>query len=183
MKRKRKWLKRLIIAVSAVFALLLIAGAGSLWHFRDRLIWRSDPRPDVPSIAVDTENLSGFAVDALYLVQMVERVHPIFIMEGYLPENYAAVRDAFIDGARGFTTQSEFVLAAYRYVTTLKDGHIAGFLLFDPDYRARTYPGMFWIDWVVYEGGLFLNDENGRTDTEVISIGGIPPCAFMGSDR
>jgi len=182
MKKKRKWLKRLIIAVSStVFVLLLVAGTGFLWLPRVGAAWlgvelvlRGDPRPDVPRIAVNTRNLSGFAADALYLVQKVERVHPIFIIEGFLPENYAAIRDAFIDEAKNFTTLSEFVLAAYRYVATLQDGHMTGFNLFAPSYRVRTYPGMLQVDWGVQDGRLFLYDEDGRTGAEVISIGGAP---------
>jgi len=180
MKKKRKWLKGLIIAVPsaalvATLVLLLVSGFGFLRLIGGgEFVWPGDPRPDVPPIAVNTRNLSGFAADALYLVQMVERAHPIFIVEGFLPENYAAVRDAFIYEAKGFTRRSEFVLAAYRYVATLQDGHMAGFNLFAPNYLARTYPGMLQIAWRVHDGRLFLYDENGRTNIEVISIGGAP---------
>ena len=180
MKKKRKWLKGLIIAVpsaalAAVLVLLLVSGIGFLRRIGGgEFVWPGDPRPDVPPIAVNTRNLSGFAADALYLVQMVERAHPIFIVEGFLPENYAAVRDAFIYEAKGFTTRSEFILAAYRYTATLQDGHMTGFNLFAPNYLARTYPGMLQIDWGVHDGRLFLHDENGRTGTEVTSIGGAP---------
>jgi len=176
MKNKRKWLKGLIIAVpAATLVLLLVSGFGFLQLIGGgEFVWPGDPRPDVPPIAVNTRNLSGFAADALHLVQTVERAHPIFIVEGFLPENYAAVRDAFIYEAKGFTTRSEFVLAAYRYTATLQDGHMTGFNLFAPNYLARTYPGMLQIAWGVHDGRLFLHDGNGRTNIEVISIGGAP---------
>lgn len=116
--------------------------------------------------------MTGYGKDALYLVEMIERVHPIFIMDGYLPDNYYAVRDEFLAMARNTTCRREFIFGAYRYATMLRDGHMAGpaMLWFAP-MRDGRFVGVYWE---IQNGKLMLVDENGTTNMEVVKIGGAP---------
>ena len=171
-QKKGKVLKRIIIAVSILMVLVVAAAAVLLWLSRDYLVWNNSPRPDIPPITVSVADMTGYGADALYLVQMVERVHPIFIVEGYLPGYYAAVRDEFLAIAQNTTSRQEFVFAAYRYITTLQDGHMTGFNLFG---RGGMTGGHLDIEWEVRDGQLLLVDEHGSTDIEVTEIGGAPP--------
>jgi len=173
---ERKILKRIIIAISILVLLVVAALAVLLWMSRDYLVWSGSPRPEVVPITVNAANRTGYGADALYLVQMIERVHPIFIVEGYLPDDYAAVRDAFLEVAQNTTSRQEFVFAAYRYVTTLQDGHMTGFNLFG---IAGITSGLLDVQWEVEDGRLWLIDETGRTETEVTEIGGVSPAQIF----
>ena len=170
--KKRKWLKRLIITLSVIVGLLILATAAFLFISRDYLVWNNSPRPEVAPISVNSADMTSYGADALYLVQMIERVHPIFIVEGYLPDDYTAIRDEFLAVAQNTTSRQEFVFAAYRYVTTLQDGHMTGFNLFG---RGGMTGGHLEVEWEVYDGRLWLIDNGIRKDIEVTAIGGVSP--------
>ena len=170
--KKRKWLKRLIITLSAIVGLFILGIGVVLFLSRDYLVWNNSPRPEVAPITFNAADMTGYGADALYLVQMIERTHPIFIVEGYLPDDYAARRDEFLTVAQNTTSRQEFVFAAYRYVMTLQDGHMTGFNLFG---RGGMTGGHLDVRWEVRDDRLWLIDDNGRTDIEVIEIGGVSP--------
>jgi len=169
-KKRSKVLKRIIIAISALAILTVAALALLLWLSRDYLVWNNSPRPVIAPITVSV--MTGYGADALYLVQMAEQVHPIFIMDGYLPNNYEIVRDEFLNAAQNATSRQEFILAAYRYIMTLQDGHISGFNLFGGLGSNGMTSGLIAVDWEVRNEHLWIVDDS--TDVEVIAIGGIP---------
>jgi len=178
-QRRRKVLKRIIISVSVLIILIVAIPGLLLWLSRDYLVWNSNPRPDIAPIMVNAADMTGYGADALYLVQMAEQVHPIFIIENRLPDDYVAVRNEFLEVAQNVTTRQEFVLAAYRYIMTLQDGHISGFNLFGGLHGGGMTSGLLDIQWEVQNGRLWLVDNNGHTNIEVVQIGGIPPAQIF----
>ena len=171
-KKKRKALKITIIVISALVALLVIATIVLLWLSRDYLVWNNSPRPEVAQITVDERAMTGYGEDALYLVRIIEETNPIFIVEGYLPDDYTLIRDEFLELAKNTTSRQEFVFAAYRYVMTLQDGHMAGFNLFGVGGMTGGYLD---VEWEVQDSRILLVDEDEVIDIEVIEIGGVPP--------
>jgi len=134
--------------------------------------------PYIPS----DEALSGFAADASFLVQTVEQVHPIFIIEGMLPEEYEDMRDTFLAYSKNYDiTKENFVFAAKRYLTTLRDGHAsagAGLFAYRDDegwLQRMELSYLLDIEFEARNNSLFLRDEEGNpTYIEVYYIGGIP---------
>ena len=171
-QKKRKALKITMIVILSLVMLLVIATAALLWLSRDYLIWSGSSGPEVAQITVNEDDMTGYGADALYLVQMVERTHPIFIVEGFLPDDYVLIRDQFLELANNTTSRQEFVFAAYRYVMTLQDGHMTGFNLFGV---GGMTSGHIDIEWEIEDGRILLVDQEGITDIEVIEIGGVPP--------
>ena len=171
-QKKRKVGKRIGTALLVLVALVVVAAAVLLWISRDYLVWKNSPRPEVTRVPMCCVDMTGYGLDAFYIVRMVERTHPIFIVARHLPEDYVAVRDEFLSIAENTTCRQEFIFAAYRYVMTLQDGHMTGFNLFG---RGGMTSGHLMVDWEVYDGRLMLNNENGRTDVEVMEIGGVAP--------
>ena len=70
---------------------------------------------------------TDFTSDTLYLVEMLEQVHPIFILADPMPDNYEEIRDSFIAYAENYTTLQEFILASREYLAAMEDGHFIGF--------------------------------------------------------
>jgi len=118
----------------------------------------SSPPPFIPPARV-----FDFSSDAI-LLETVEISHPIFIMEGFLPYNYAYERDAFLELTESnLLTVTEFIWAIRRYVTLLRDAHMA------------------WLPWggnyinfecIYLDGRFYLLDEYGAT-AEIVAIGGV----------
>ena len=177
-------MKRIIAAVLILLIIAALAIPISLRIFNISLIWNNQVTPPgFAPISLEGRELSGFAADALYMVEMFERVHPIFIVEGMLSEDYEAVRAEFLAYAQEDITLREFAFAAMRYVTVLRDGHMSGFNLFQV--RASSYFGDFLdVFWTLEYGRLFLLDEDmERTYVEVIEIGGVAlPQVFAAID-
>ena len=120
---------------------------------------------------------SVFGIDAIYMVNMIEEVHPIFIIDGMLPDNYEEVRDEFLAYAANDISRQQFVFAARRYLTIFQDGHMGGgFGIMRRSGGGALVLGNFLdVNWVLRDERLFLSDENGRpTNAEVMEIGGIP---------
>ena len=175
MSKRKKIVKRVMITIS-MFVVLVIVGLGLLlWLSRDYLLWNNSPRPDVAPITANTTDMTGYGADALYLVQMAEQIHPIFVIEGFLPDDYVIRRDEFLEVAQNTISRQEFIFAAYQYIMMLQDGHIGGFNLFGGLGGDSMTSGLLDVEWEVYDGRLWLVDDQERTDIEVIEIGGVAP--------
>jgi len=143
------------------------------------IIWNDFGRPSIgiakikvqpTSIHVSENEQPSFFTDALYLVEIIEDTHPIFIIDGMLTDDYEEIRDEFLTYAQGDINRSDFVFEAGRYITTLQDGHMNWALGI-----AEIHKGFLDISWVVQDGQLFLLDSEGKlTDIEVLELGGIP---------
>ncbi|MCL1820344.1 MAG: S41 family peptidase [Oscillospiraceae bacterium] len=178
-KRKRKVLKRIIIAVPILVVLITLLAAFELWSsigkphfgFSDILGEKSVANFDVKG----SEEQIGYASDALYLVKMIEQTHPIFVVEGWLSEDYTDIRNEFLTYTRNRDiTRLDFAFAAARYITTLRDGHMNTTLL-DRKNMPAIFGGYLDIHWLLKDGQLFLLDENEAvTETMVAEIGGVP---------
>jgi len=106
-----------------------------------------------------------FSRDATYFVEMVEAVHPIFILEGMLPDNYDELRAEFLNETSKPIYHTEFQLAAARYRVALRDGHMNTL-----DIILNLEKG---IDLsLIYDAGRLFFAEN--NDVEVIEIGDVP---------
>jgi len=107
-----------------------------------------------------------FSDDAIFLVETIEATHPIFLMDSHLPENYAKIRDAFLEAASMPMSRTDFLWAIKRYSTALRDGHM----------NLVPWGGSALnIEWAYVDGNLYILCEDGQpTDIEVIYIGGIP---------
>ena len=121
--------------------------------------------------------LTGFAADAQFLVERIEATHPIFVVDGWLGDDYDDIRSWFLTYAQNPNiTRLDFAFAAARYITTLRDGHM-NMALRD---NAETWESAFLgaplvIDWVAQGDKLFLLDDNMEiTQARVVAIGGVP---------
>lgn len=113
-----------------------------------------------------------FSADAALVVENFETVHPIFIIDGMLPEYYEELRDEFLAAASVPMTRSEFVLAVQRYATALHDGHMSTGIFVDMGTgRWFSHGGGINTNLVMRDGRIFLADE---PDVEVIKIAGAP---------
>ena len=113
--------------------------------------------PRFPNVGID------FSVDAAYLVDMIEKTHPIFILEGMLLDNYDEMREEYLIATSGPISIREFYLASQRYITALRDGHM-NILSLDEMGKGIEMP-------FVYRDGRLNLVENG--DVEVTKIGGV----------
>jgi len=172
-KKKVNAKKIAIITVFAVILTLIVAIAVLVWTSRDILMWNNSHPIRIAGTSLDTSGLSGFAADALYLVQTIEQVHPIFVIDGYLPENYEAIRDEFLLYAQGDITRQEFIFASWRYITALRDGHMTGLqLLSSPQ---ETLSGdLLSLSWLVQDDNLYLQEQDGYL-AKVLEIGSVSP--------
>ena len=136
----------------------------------------SEPYPEqVPEQSEEPVALTPLAIEALHLVELVEAVHPIFIIEGMLPDNYEAIRDEFLSYTVGPIGIIEFAFAIQRFFTVLQDGHMAN--------RINMTGSFLNVSWIANSDGLFLVDGM-YTVAEVIYIGGVPvPDVFAQVDR
>jgi len=158
------------------------------------IFWHASGRPSLgrkegiaPPITIDTSGFSGFAADALYMVQTIEQTHPIFIVERWLPYNYEIERDRFLQYANNpHITKTEFAFAAQRYITMLRDGHMSGMVLVEYENQltrlvgGRTLGGTIDVPWVAQDGQLlWLGDNYIISDTFVVDIGGVPASQIL----
>ncbi|MCL2704158.1 MAG: S41 family peptidase [Defluviitaleaceae bacterium] len=187
--KKRKIIKRVVLTVLiavfvlppvAVFAYWMLNGSPNI---SVSTVERQRTLPD--KFFAATEHLEGFATDALYMVQMIERIHPIFIVEGWLPDEYETVRDEFLTYAQNDISTTEFAFAAHKYMTMLRDGHMSGMLASKLDDGGWAYTlkrnGYLNEPWTARDGRLFLTDERrGLKNAEVTAIGGIPTAQVFG---
>jgi len=132
--------------------------------------------PPEPDTVLEQEEIHGydFSSDAAFLVEMVEAVHPIFIIRDMLPDYYEAFRDEFLATSSELISRTEFVLAIKRYFTALHDGHMGGGWFTDLSQgEPQAFRDGWFIDtrFVVREGRLFLYE---YPDIEIIEIGGVP---------
>jgi len=171
--------KKIVVrSILGVVAAVVLAAAVLLWLSRDYLMWNRSHPLQVTATTLDTSGFSGFAADALRMVEMIERVHPIFIMEGYLPAYYEAMRDEFLRYARGDITRQDFIFAAWRYATALRDGHMSGFQLFAPPIMETLSGDVLTVTWLARADNLYLVGEGGQL-YRVQTVGGVAPQAIF----
>jgi hypothetical protein len=122
-----------------------------------------------------SKKLHGYAKDAYRLVKVVEKGHPIFLMDGLLPQNYEIVRNNFLAAAQKDMTRKDFIFAAKKYITTLKDGHMRSWLLeSEGDMNEPIFSDFLNVSWVCIDEKLYLTDEQGNPSTrQVVRIGGV----------
>ena len=135
----------------------------------------TDIYPEYPENPAQIE-LTGFAADGLYLVGLIEATHPIFVIDGWLGHDYEDIRDHFLAYTQNpDITRQDFLFAAARYITTLRDGHMNMALLEDPEtWEPAIFGGRLDIDWQVQDDSLALLDSYGvPTQAHVIEIGGV----------
>jgi hypothetical protein len=168
-----------IFISAAVYIITSIILAGVVlikYRNRGKLLWKTSPLSnDVCLDHIKTSKFSGYAADALFMVKIIEQTHPIFITDGYLPDDYVAKRDRFLSYSQNEISKKDFIFATLEYVTTLKDGHMSGSTLFMtplPDMFPET---LLDVSWVVQHGRLLIKKCSGSsTILEVIEIGGVP---------
>ena len=133
----------------------------------------TEPEPGV-RIFMPEQSLRDFSSDAQFLVDTVEAVHPIFVIDGFLPDNYEAVRATFLEETSGYMTLTDFILASRRFITVLQDGHMNNGLHDTVMHTVRTpvrlgrYISTLFI---ARDYRLYLANE---PYTEVVAIGGVP---------
>ena len=114
----------------------------------------------------------NFFADALLFIETIEAVHPIFILDGMLPEYYEAFRDEFLSKAAVPITRSDFVLAMQRFSTVLRDGHMGMGVYTDRRLGGRfSHGGGIHANFVMRDGRFFLDSE---PDVELLKIAGVP---------
>lgn len=119
------------------------------------------PQPTATAVTAD------YSQDAWALVTEIEKTHPIFLIEGELPEYYNDVKALYIACTSKPLTGKDFMLATQQYLTVLQDGHMGGGL--------SNYEKYLDIRWGYENASLFLLTPDGAlSDMEVIEIGGIP---------
>jgi hypothetical protein len=178
--KKKKAIKKVILTVLISIIFIPSIAILGFWIFSGRPSFGSiDNTRTLPDDFFEmSQQLEGYAADALYLVQMIENIHPIFIIDGWLPDDYEAIRDEFLAYTKNDITEKEFTFAANKYINTLRDGHMNnGFIIEIDDgvwMPVLLKGGRFSELLTAHEGRLFLSDENqGLDNAEVISIGGI----------
>ena len=134
-----------------------------------------EPSPEITEATTETENI--YLADALFLLQTVEDVHPIFVFArgALLPEDYDEVRENFLTEAAKAESLADFALAAQRFLVVLRDGHMGGGfnVIVDVDgSRQRALIFRFLQTNFVYSDGRLLLASD-RT-MEVVAIGGVP---------
>jgi len=108
-----------------------------------------------------------FFSDAMLLVETIEDTHPIFLMDGMLPDDYDERRQAFLNEAAQDMTVEEFELAIQRYLTVLRDWHM----------MRRHFSGGFLSSQWFYRDGNILSSviaNNEHIYAEVVEVGGVP---------
>ncbi|MCL2676999.1 MAG: S41 family peptidase [Streptococcaceae bacterium] len=106
--------------------------------------------------------------DASYLVEMVEQTHPIFILDGVLPNNYDECKAEYLKATSKPVLYDDFIIATLRYITTLKDGHMN--LLTSTNLSSRLSKGI-GVAFEYHNQKLFLSNQY---NVEVTHICGIP---------
>ena len=132
-----------------------------------------------PSYLQVSADLTGFAADAVYLVELIEATHPIFVVDGWLGDDYEDIRDEFLEYALNpDITRFDFTFAAARYITTLRDGHMRWALRDSEDAWGFAIMGRpLAVSLEAQSDMLFMldTDENGAvTRAQVTSVGGVP---------
>lgn len=122
--------------------------------------------------APDSGDLEDFSRDAAALVAAIEETHPIFAMDGMLPEYYEELREEFLAAASAPIARNAFIFAIQRYFTALRDGHMGVNPVF-----AELDTGFLDAEFEMRDGRLFLA---GRPDAEVLGIGGLSVDEIIG---
>lgn len=138
--------------------------------------WSRKERLNIPPLPKPVSKLQGYAKDAYRLVKVVEKGHPIFLVDGLLPQNYEPVRNNFLAAAQKDMTRKDFIFAVNKYITTLKDGHMRSWLLeSEGGMNKPILLGDFLnVSWVCIDEKLYLTDEHGNPSTkQVVRIGGV----------
>ena len=119
----------------------------------------------LPEISTEKiiEATYDFSSDAVLAVELIEAVHPIFILEGRLPLYYEDFREEFLTYTSTPITRTEFVLAIMRFQTALHDLHA---FIYNPEFNTLYIAEPF----IAREGRLYLSQE---PNIRVLAIGGV----------
>ena len=117
--------------------------------------------------------LIDFSTDAALVVETIEKVHPIFILDGLLPDYYETFREEYLAITAEPITRTVFALATQRYLTALHDGHMGGGGLIDRRNNGILFQDSWFIEksFTARDSRLFLAD---NPYVEVIAIGDVP---------
>ena len=107
-------------------------------------------------------NTFDLSSDAEFVVQMVEEIHPIFIMEGMLADDYAERRSEYLTSTKTLLHLNDFLFATARYTVALKDAHMNYFAI---------YPNELDVEFVYQDRKMYLHSQ---PSAEVLEIAGIP---------
>jgi len=175
--RKRKKRLKIFLILFLIILAIIATAVFALWHFGGRPSLHSVDASQMRTMDfLDIDMYpQSFATDALHLIRLAEESHPIFVLGGWLPKDYEAIRDEFLIYARNEDiTKLDFAFAAMRYITTLRDSHTSLNGMNMPTESGSWKPiisgGRLDIDWQEQNGKLFLTDDD---ITEVIEIGGV----------
>jgi hypothetical protein len=111
-----------------------------------------------------------FLADAIYFIETVEAIHPIFGFPEMLDKDYVMIRTEFLESASRVDNQTDFVFAMWRYMRVLRDLHTSA-ACFGPSWFGNRY---LPIPLLYRDDGLFLED--GR---QVTQIAGVPAAQIL----
>jgi len=128
--------------------------------------------PEREIVKLERGPLHDYSSEAAYVVETVEAVHPIFVMEGFLPDNYNTFKAEYLDAASVPMSRTDFVLATQHYFTILLDGHMGLGLLERIGDKKRFIRdgGYVTAPFVARNSRLFLAKD---PQVEVLKIGGV----------
>jgi len=169
-KKKRKTLKISLLTITTLI-FILVVGFFVIWIISGKPSF-GKALSKAPPITIDTSDSTGYIKDAFYLVNMIESTHPIFVIDGMLPDNYETKRDEFLLYSQNPNlTRMDFVFAVKHFITVLKDGHMSG-MMAEVSEEGRlqriVYGGTLEIDWIANDESLFWYDYI------VTEVGGVP---------
>lgn len=119
-------------------------------------------------VEIELTQSEKFEQDAIWFVEWVEEMHPIFKMPEVLPEEYAQVRDYFLEVAPDSEDITDFRFEMERYIRVLRDGHMSGMTFQANEWNINRINRNLYVT----ADGVFL-DEGDGVGLRVISIGGI----------
>ena len=118
-------------------------------------------------------DLVDFGTDSRLFVETVEATHPIFIIDGMLSDDYATVREEYLQNTSEAMTETNFIFATRKYIKVLNDGHM---ITFGRGWGAEINE-FFDSELMTKDGKLFIKGE--LPDKELIAIEGIPIATIL----
>ena len=118
------------------------------------------------------DTLIDLSADAEHIVNVVEEIHPIFIMEGMLEDDYSERRYEYLETTKSLSSIEEFQFATERYLVSLKDAHTSIIGNLPGGYVDAEF---FYHDRVLY----ILDEQISPEQIEVLEIGGISVASLL----
>ena len=135
------------------------------------------PEPEPPARLISEPRIAivrDFSSDAALVLETVEGAHPIFVIDGMLPEYYGERRAEFLAATAEPMSRTDFVLAVQRFFTTFRTAHMSTHGLRDMSVTGvlQIFRDGGYIDerFELRGNRIFLYEEPG---VEVIKIGGV----------